>query len=134
MNITRTAATTTQTVFMATISCVWVIRDPLRERVLDQECEERLRQEAGLEGAAAVLVRDPTLAPVPDRLDDRDPDVSGLLFDRVDHGLDPFPHDHRLDLDHRSPSVGPRKKPRDHSGHEAPSPRRPPTPAHRLPG
>jgi hypothetical protein len=53
--------------------------------------------------AAAVLVRDAALAPVPDRLDDRHADVAGLLLDRVDHGLDPLPHDHRLDLDHRAP-------------------------------
>jgi hypothetical protein len=79
--------------------------DPLGERVLDEEREQRLRQEARLEGAAAVLVRHAALAPVPDRLDDRDADMAGLLLDRVDHGLDPLPHDHRLDLDHLAPSV-----------------------------
>src|SRR5207245_1169560 len=95
----------------------------LRDRVLDDEGEERLRQEARLERAAAVLVGDTALEPVPDRLDDRDADVPGLLLHGVDDGLDPLPHDHRLDLDHPTLSSGPRKKPRDHVGREAPSPR-----------
>jgi hypothetical protein len=110
--------------------------DPVGERVLDDEGEERLRQEARLERATAVLVRDAALAPVPDRLDDRHADMAGLLLDGVDHRLDPLPHDHRLDLDHDTPPrrccLSPRKKPRDRSGHEAPSPRRPPPPTHRL--
>ena len=79
--------------------------DPIGERVVDDEGEERLRQEPRLERAAPVLVRHSALAPVPDRLDDRDPDVAGLLLDGVDHRLDPLPHDHRLDLDQRVPSL-----------------------------
>src|SRR2546425_6383642 len=60
----------------------------------------RLRQEPRLEHAAAVFVRDAALAPVSDRLDDRDADVTGLLLDRVDHRLDTLADDDRLDLDH----------------------------------
>src|SRR5207249_11487210 len=51
---------------------------------------QRLRQEARLEDAAAVLMRDPGLPAVTDRLDDGHSDMSGLLLDRVDHDLDPF--------------------------------------------
>ena len=56
----------------------------------------------GLEDPAAVLVRDAALAAVADRLDHRHPDVSGLVLDRVDHGLDALPDDDRLDLGHRT--------------------------------
>src|SRR5262249_44669302 len=62
-----------------------------------------LRQETRLEDAPPVLVGDPTLAAVADRLDHRDADVTGLL-DRVDHGLDPFTDHDRLHLD---PAQGP---------------------------
>ena len=102
MNMTRTAATTTQTVFIAISSLVvhrlilqtlpvrwWTTssmgdvqqrpspdrgrcgrrrrspRRPLGERVLDDEDEERLRQEARLEDPAAVLVGDAALRPCP---------------------------------------------------------------------
>src|SRR5262245_33325085 len=58
------------------------------ELVLDEEDQERLRKEARLEHAAAVLVRDPALAPVADRLDHGHADVPGRLFDCIDHGLD----------------------------------------------
>src|SRR5205085_8127751 len=71
-----------------------------RERVRDYEGEQRLRQEARLEDATAVLVRDPALAAVADRFDDGHAHVPGLLLDRVDHGLDPLPQHDRLDLDH----------------------------------
>src|SRR5207249_1304479 len=63
--------------------------------------QERLRQEPRLEDAPAVLVRDPALAAVPDRLDDGHADVPGLLLDGVDHDLDALAEDHRLDLDHQ---------------------------------
>src|SRR5437764_7137342 len=74
--------------------------DPWRERVLDDEREHGLRQEARLEHAAAVLVRDAALASVPDRLDDPDAHVARLLLDRVDDRLDPLSNHDRLDLDH----------------------------------
>ena len=77
----------------------------LRERVLDDEGQERLRQEARLEDAPAVLVRDPALASVPDRLDDGHADVAGLLLDRVDHDLDALPQDDRFDLRHEITSL-----------------------------
>src|SRR5579859_4002532 len=70
------------------------------DRVVNDEREHRLRQEARLEDPAAVLVGDAALAPMADRLDDRDPDVPGLVLDRVDHGLDPLADHHRLHLDH----------------------------------
>src|SRR5690349_3595700 len=47
---------------------------------------------------------------MPDRLDDGDADVAGLLLDGVDHRLDALPHDHRLDFDHPAPLPGPNKK------------------------
>src|SRR4051812_42056157 len=71
------------------------------DAVCDHEHELRLRQEAGLEYAAPVLVRDAALATVADRLDHRDADVSCGLFDGIDHRLDPFADDYRLDLVHR---------------------------------
>ena len=52
----------------------------------------------------AVLVRDAALAAVPDRLDHRDADVTGVLLDRVHHRLDPVADDDRLDLHHRPAS------------------------------
>ena len=72
--------------------------------VVDDEDEQRLRQEARLEHAPAVLVRDAALAPVPDRLDHRDADVARLLLDGVDHGLDPLADDNCLDLRHPTTS------------------------------
>src|SRR5438034_4714985 len=76
----------------------------VRLLVVHDEDEERLRQEAGLEDAAPVLVRHAALATVPDRLDDGDADVSRGLLDRVDHGLDTLANDDCFDLDHaRSP-------------------------------
>src|SRR5207247_10347042 len=60
--------------------------------------EQRFREKARLEHAAAVLVCDSTLTPVADRLDDGDADVAGRVLDSVDHGLDPFPDHDRLDL------------------------------------
>src|SRR6266545_4601098 len=59
-----------------------------RELVLDDEREQRLREEARLEDAPPVLVGDPALAAVADRFDDRHADVAGLGLDGVDHGLD----------------------------------------------
>src|SRR4051812_6174479 len=49
--------------------------------VVDDEDQERLRQEPRLEDAAAVLVGDAALAPVPDRLDHGHADVSGRVLD-----------------------------------------------------
>ena len=84
----------------------------LRSRVLDDEDEERLREEARLEDPAAVLVRDAPLPAVPDRLEDGHTDVTRLRLDRVDDRLDALPDDHRLDLDHSPSSPRPQKKPR----------------------
>jgi len=68
--------------------------------VLDDEDQQRLRKEARLEDASPVLVRDPALAAVPDRLDDGHAHVTRRSLDRFDHGLDPFSRDHRLHLRH----------------------------------
>src|ERR1041384_1353632 len=62
--------------------------DLLADPVRHDEHEHRLRQEARLEDASAVLVGHAALATVPDRLDHRDADVAGLFLDRVDHRLD----------------------------------------------
>src|SRR4051812_47254358 len=62
--------------------------DLVRLQVVDDEDEQRLRQEPRLEHAAAVLVRDAALAAVADRLDHRHAHVAGRVLDRVDHGLD----------------------------------------------
>src|SRR4051794_33485221 len=84
-----------------------VLDDPVR----DDERQQRLRQEPRFEDPAAVLVRDTTLAPVPDRLDHRHTDMARRLFDRVDHRLDPFTEHDRLDLHHSfSSSCSPTKK------------------------
>src|SRR5881397_2855502 len=48
----------------------------LGDRVLDDEREHRLRQEARLEHPAAIFVGHPALASMADRLDDRDTDVA----------------------------------------------------------
>ena len=52
--------------------------DLLGHVVADDEGEHRLRQEPRLEDPPAVLVRDPALPAVADRLDDGHADVSGL--------------------------------------------------------
>src|SRR5437867_1441761 len=75
-------------------------RDVVGDLVLDEEDQERLRQEARLEHATAVLVRDAALAAVPDRLDHGHADVPGRLLDCIDHGLDPLPDHYRLQLHH----------------------------------
>src|SRR4051812_10189866 len=140
MNITRTAARTTQMVLEAIIrslldTALHLLEQPtravvddvvdlrlpaepvagvvpaargvadgvlhgVRDLVADEERQHRLRQEPALEDAPAVLVGDPALPAVADRLDDGDPDVPGRLLDRVDHRLDPFPDHHRLHLHH----------------------------------
>src|SRR5262245_43112428 len=61
------------------------------------EDQLRLRQEARLEDAPPVLVGDPALAAVADRLDHGDSDMTGVLH-RVDHGFDPLPDHDCLDL------------------------------------
>jgi hypothetical protein len=71
------------------------------ELVGDNEGEQRLRQEARLEDAAAVLVCDPALPAVAYGLDHCHADVAGLLLDRVDHDLDPLAQHDGLDLPHR---------------------------------
>src|SRR6185503_20084372 len=76
-----------------------------RELVRDDEGEQRLGQEAGLEHPPPVLVRDPALAPVADRLDDRHAHVAGLLLDRVDHRLHALAQDDRLYLLHVTTSL-----------------------------
>jgi hypothetical protein len=78
------------------------VHDVLGDLVADDEGQVRLRQEPRLEDAAAVLVRDALLAPVPDRLDHRHADVSRVLLDRLHDRLDAVSHDHGLHLDHPS--------------------------------
>src|SRR3954453_11289780 len=93
------------------------VDDAGREAVLDDERQERLRQEPRLEHAAAVLVRDPALPSVTDRFDDRHADVARRLLHRVDHGLDPLPDHDCLDLDHPPPPRfrAQKKRPRSRS-------------------
>src|ERR1700694_4990235 len=82
------------------------------DRVVDDEREHRLRQEARLEDPAAVLVGDAALAPMADRLDDRDAAGPGFVLDRVDDGLDALPDHHRLHLDHSPlPALDHKKSP-----------------------
>src|SRR3954453_5812957 len=100
------------------------VDDPGREVILDDERQERLRQEPRLEHAAAVLVRDSALPPVTDRLDDRHADVTGRLLHRVDHRLDPLPDYDCLDLDHPHLPVFEHKK--SAPGAEAPEAPMPP--------
>jgi len=76
------------------------VHDASRDVVCDHERQERLRQEARLEDAAAVLVRDPALLAVADCLDHGHAHVPGRILDRVDHGLDALPYDYCLDFDH----------------------------------
>src|SRR5262249_43805522 len=66
--------------------------------VLDHEHEQRLRKEARLEDAAAVLVSHAPLAAVADRLQHGDADVTGCVLDGVDHRLYPLADHHRLHL------------------------------------
>src|SRR5438067_2991578 len=76
-----------------------------RDLVVDDEREQRLRQEARFEDTPPVLVRDAALASVTDRLDHRDADVACLLLDGVDHGLDALADDYGLHLDHSVTSL-----------------------------
>src|SRR4029453_12577377 len=69
------------------------------------EDQQRLRQEAGLEDAPAVLVRDAALATVADRLDHGHAHMPGFVLDRVDHRLDALADHDRFDLDHWIPSL-----------------------------
>lgn len=100
---------------------------PARSRKGGGSYEQLLVEEARLERAAAVLVRHAALAAAPDRLDDGHAHVAGLVLDRVDHGLDPLPHDYRLDLDHSQPPLDHKKSPataqvaRHHRLHGTPS-------------
>src|SRR5436305_5168261 len=93
------------------------VDDAAREVILDDERQERLRQEPRLEHAAAILVRDPALPPVADRFDDRHADVTRRLLHRVDHRLDPLPDHDCLDLDHPHLPVfrAQKKRPRSRS-------------------
>src|SRR2546423_126390 len=68
--------------------------------VLDEKDQQRLRKEARLEHATAVLVCDAALAAMPDGLDHGYADVPGRLLDCIDHGFDPLPDHHRLHLHH----------------------------------
>src|SRR5205823_4405173 len=65
--------------------------DLLGDLVLDEEDQDRLRQEARFEHPTAVLVRDAALPAVSDGLDHGHADVPGRLLDRIDHGFDPLP-------------------------------------------
>src|SRR5581483_3106877 len=105
---------------------------PLGDLVLHEEDQHRLRQEARLEHTAAVLVGDPALPAVPDRLDHGHADVPGRILDRVDHGLDPLADHHRLNLHHPLPPVARdhEKRPQRSVIAEAPLPR--PAPAAAL--
>src|SRR5437763_395004 len=79
--------------------------DAVHQVVLDDEEQQRLRQEARLEDAPAVLVRDPALPAVADRLDDRHAHMPGRFLDGIDHRLDALADDDRLDLDHTITSL-----------------------------
>ena len=106
--------------------------DRLDLGVVDDEDQQRLRQEARLEDAPAVLVRDAALAPVPDRLDHRDADVARLFLDGVDHRLDPLADHDCLDLRH--PTTSDRRSSNNTSRHTPfSSPRRSRTPTSRKP-
>src|SRR5215217_1109264 len=60
------------------------VHDVVRDLVGDDEDQHRLRQEARLEDAPPVLVRDAALAAVTDRLDHGHADVPRRLLDRID--------------------------------------------------
>ena len=83
----------------------------------DDERHQGLRQEARLEHASPVLVRDALLAAVSDRLDHGDADVTRRGLDGVHHRLDAVSDDHRLDF-HHLPFLltGPTKKPQGSQG------------------
>src|SRR5438445_6907813 len=72
----------------------------VHEVVGDDERQQRLRQEARLEHAPPVLVRDTAFAPVADRLDHRHAHMPRGFLDRVDHRLDPLTTHDGLDLHH----------------------------------
>ena len=74
--------------------------DAVRDVVLDDERHERLRQEARLEDAAPVLVRDALLATVADGLDHGDADVPGRGLDGLHHRLDAVSDDDRFNFHH----------------------------------
>src|SRR5579884_569664 len=93
-----------------------------RVLVRDDERQERLRQEARLEDAPPVLVRDAALLAVADGLDHGDPHVPRGLLDRVDHRLDPLADHDRLHLHHPRSSLND-KSPRTRRSPEAPMPR-----------
>src|SRR3954452_15545480 len=78
----------------------------LRAVVVDDERQQRLRQEPRLEHGAPVLVGDAASPPVTDRFDDRYAHVAGRLLHRVDHGLHPLPGHDRLHIDHPRPPPG----------------------------
>src|SRR3954449_2638650 len=77
--------------------------DLVDDLVADDEHEQRLRQEARLEHAPPVLVRDAPFASVTDRFDHCHADVPRGVLDRVDNGLDALPDDDGLDLEHLRP-------------------------------
>src|SRR5204863_3106460 len=92
------------------------VDDRVDDLVGDDERQERLRQEARLEHAPPVLVCDPALPAVPDRLDDRDAYMSGRVLDRVDHRLDALPYHDCLHLHHSiPPCVRTKKAPQEPS-------------------
>src|SRR3954454_3936671 len=72
----------------------------VRDLVPDEEGQDGLGQEPRLEHPPAVLVRDPALPAVTDRLDDGHSDVTGRVLDGIDHGLDPLSDHDRLNLHH----------------------------------
>src|SRR4051794_33565694 len=74
------------------------------ELVAHDERHQRLRQEAGLEDTAAVLVGDALLLAVTDGLDDGHTHVTGGGLDGLHHGLDAVSYDDRLHFHHRASS------------------------------
>src|SRR6185503_7133164 len=85
------------------------VDDELLQAIVDDEDQQRLRQEPRLEDPSAVLVRDAALPPVTDRLDDGDADVPRRVLDRIDDGLDPLADHRRLHF-HHSPLLSRRTK------------------------
>src|SRR5512146_1119854 len=77
----------------------------LLQPVIDDEDQQRLRQEPRLEDPSAVLVGDAQLTPVTDRLDDGHADVARRLLDGVDDGLDPLADHRRLYFHHLAPPL-----------------------------
>ena len=82
------------------------VLDVLGDLVADDEDQVCLGQEPRLEDAPAVLVCDPLFAAVPDGLDHGDADMTGLLLDRLHHGLDAVAYDDRFDFGHGSRLLG----------------------------